>query len=215
VNLLKAPEVAGSCPAAEFRFDSAFFHACFTQTPEWKRRHGFPNNVHATPAFHSGSEGMGTSPSDWRRVLVVHPVQVTLALVQTADAAGTAGMMGFWVDPQGWVLHYDRPAAHWCGGWREVFPSLGADVLDEAWQKAWREWCHPRGLPASDVERCVLRAQDHRLIVHSPRRLIERLRALRSDALKSEAWLLAGAGSIRRAALLEVTETGEKGKSPT
>jgi len=40
--------------------------------------------------------------------------------------------------------------------------------------------------------------------VRAPHRLIERLRAARSDAIKQEAWLLAGAGRTRTAAQLEL-----------
>jgi hypothetical protein len=35
---------------------------------------------------------------------------------------------------------------------------------------------------------------------------VERLRAARSDAVKGEAWLLAGTGSVRTAALVELHE---------
>jgi hypothetical protein len=80
------------------------------------------------------------------------------------------------------------------------------------WRKTWNEWCHLRGLPVADVERCRLNAPDYRLIVYASRRLIERLKALRSDALKGEAWLLAGEGTVRRAALLEVIESDQEGR---
>ena len=44
------------------------------------------------------------------------------------------------------------------------------------------------------------------LRVAPPARLLERLRAARSDALKGEAWLLAGEGPVRRAAVVELVE---------
>jgi hypothetical protein len=37
---------------------------------------------------------------------------------------------------------------------------------------------------------------------------VERLRQARSDALKGEAWLVAGGGSVRELALLELVEAG-------
>jgi hypothetical protein len=45
---------------------------------------------------------------------------------------------------------------------------------------------------------------DHRLLVYAPPRLIDRLRAARSDAVKQEAWLLAGEGRTRTAAQIEL-----------
>jgi len=212
VNLLEAAEVAGSIPAFEPGFDPAEYHACFTQTFEWKRRHGFPENVTSTPSFSGGTELSASSLSDWRRILVDHASQAVMALVQTVDAKGMTGMLGFWIDPRGWVLHSARPAVRWRDGWREVFPGLDDEVPTEVWRKTWNEWCHLRGLPVADVERCRLIAPDHRLIVYASRRLIERLKALRSDALKGEAWLLAGEGAVRRAALLEVIESDQEGR---
>ncbi len=215
VNLLESPEAAGAIPAVEPAFDPAAYYACFTQTLEWKRRHGFPENLTATPSFSGGTEPTSSAPSDWRRVLVDHASQAVLALVQTVDARGMTGMLGFWIDPRGWVLHCARPAVRWRDGWRQVFPALRDEIPAEAWRKTWHEWCHPRGLPVADVERCSLIAPDHRLIVYASRRLIERLKALRSDALKGEAWLLAGEGAVRRSALLEVIEADQEGRPST
>jgi hypothetical protein len=206
VNILEAPEVAGAFPAFESGFDPAGYRACFAQQAEWKRRHGFPENVTATPPFLDGIEEAALLPSDWRRVLVVDASRAVLALAQTADAEGTKVMLGFWIDPRGWILHSARPAIRWRDGWHEVIPSLHCEIPLEAWRKSWKEWCSSRGLPVADVERCSMIARDHRLIVHASRRLVERLKALRSDALKGEAWLLAGDGAVRRAALLEVSE---------
>jgi hypothetical protein len=215
VILLESPEVAGSIPAVEPGFDPAEYHACFTRTLEWKRRHGFPENVTATASFAGGTEGTSSAPSDWRRVLVDHASQAVMALVQTLDAKGMKGMLGFWIDPRGWILHCARPAFKWRDGWSEVFPGLRDEIPAAAWRKTWNEWCHQRGLPVADVERCSLIAQDHRLIVSASRRLINRLKALRSDALKGEAWLLAGEGAARRAALLEVIEADQEGRPST
>jgi hypothetical protein len=48
------------------------------------------------------------------------------------------------------------------------------------------------------------------LRVLAPGRLIDRLRAARSDALKNEAWLLAGTGRLRAAAVIELVETAQR-----
>jgi hypothetical protein len=214
VNILEAPDVAGAFPAFESGFDPAEYHACFAQKAEWKRRHGFPESVTATPPFFDGIEESASQASDWRRVIVDHASRAVLALAQTADAEGTKGMLGFWIDPRGWILHSTRPAVRWRDGWQEVIPRLRDEIPLEAWRKSWKEWCSSRGLPVADVERCSMIARDHRLIVHASRRLIERLKALRSDALKGEAWLLVGDGAVRRAALLEVIEA-DAGAKPS
>ena len=65
-------------------------------------------------------------------------------------------------------------------------------------------WCRPRDLPASDVAACQLERRDHRLLITAPARLVERLRAARSDVFKGESWVLAGQGRLRPAALLEL-----------
>ena len=46
----------------------------------------------------------------------------------------------------------------------------------------------------------------HQLRVFAPDRFIHRLQQARSDALKGDAWLLAGEGRIRAAAQLEIVE---------
>ena len=70
------------------------------------------------------------------------------------------------------------------------------------WQDAWRAWCRERNLPANEVELCSLVYQPPRLEVRAPERLLQRLRAAKSDLLKGEAWLLVGDGYVRTAALL-------------
>jgi hypothetical protein len=213
VNLLVPADVGGAFPAPDPQFDAKDFHDCVAQSPEWKRRRGFPEDVTAISPSAEEAELDSPSLSAWRRVLVDSPVRVVMALVQTANAKD-GGMLGFWVDPRGWVLQSSWPAIRWRDGWREIFPQIGAEVPIELWRKSWAEWCRLRGLPSVDVEKCSLLAQDQRLVVHASRRMIERLRALRSDALKGEAWLLGGDGPLRRAALLEVTEADDIGKLP-
>src|SRR5205823_2754975 len=94
-------------------------------------------------------------------------------------------------------------------GWQETFPDLAAAPARDVWRQAWRAWCQPRGLPAGEVEACVLERQDHRLRVVPTPRLLERLRADRSEALRGEAWLLAGSGVLRSAAQIEIAGSRE------
>ena len=74
--------------------------------------------------------------------------------------------------------------------------------------QAWRAWCQPRNLPQAECDACRLERQDYRLRVEAGKPLIERLRAARSDALKGEAWLLAGESRLRAAALVDIVEAG-------
>ena len=140
-------------------------------------------------------------------------MNAALALVRTREGAGDGGLLGFWTAPGEWTLHSASAAFRLAEGWREVFPILESGPVMEDWRRIWQTWCQVRGLPAVDAERCELSVEDCRLVVQAPRRLLERLQALRSDALKGEAWLVGGEGSVRRALLLEVTETGAEGRS--
>jgi hypothetical protein len=56
------------------------------------------------------------------------------------------------------------------------------------------------------MENSVLQRVGHKLSVTVPRRFLERLRVQRSDALKGEAWLLAGSTHVHAAALLEIRQ---------
>ena len=73
-----------------------------------------------------------------------------------------------------------------------------------AWHAAWSGWCQRRSLPTVEVEACILDHQANLVRVRAPARLLDRLRAARSDALKGEAWLLAGTGRARMAARIEL-----------
>src|SRR5262249_58781687 len=90
--------------------------------------------------------------------------------------------------------------------WQEIFRDLASEPPLEVWQQAWRTWCQPRGVPPAEISACVLERRDYRLRVQVPKRLLDRLRATRSDALKGEAWLLPETGDIRPAALIEIHE---------
>jgi hypothetical protein len=68
-------------------------------------------------------------------------------------------------------------------------------------------WCQPRGLSAAEIETCPLQRVEHQLRVTLGSRVVERLRSSRSDALKGDAWVLAGDGPIRTAAQLEIVES--------
>src|SRR5262249_36591387 len=145
-----------------------------------------------------------TTP-DWRRVILDRPEQMYLVLVQSAEAEGAA-LLGFGVREAGWALEQGAPVLVLAEGVAEGFPELAAEPPAEVWRRAWGAWCQRRGLPPDEVEACRLEQSGHRLLVHAPPRLVDRLRAARSDAVKREAWLLAAGGRIREAAQVELVE---------
>jgi hypothetical protein len=160
----------------------------------WKQQHGFPTDVRSvidTPA-----------PGDWQRVILVQPEQMTTLFVQTAEEP----LLGFATQPPAWSIQPDRPVVVLRGVRPEVLPELDEPDLEE-WRKACRQWGQPRGLPAGEIEACHLERTGVALRVHAPRPLLERLRSARSDALKGEAWLLAGARErTRAAAVIELSD---------
>jgi hypothetical protein len=191
-----APSVAHPLPPPPaFRFDLAVLEACIRESEAWKARNGFPPDV-----VRLVRPGTTDDPS---AVAVDRPAQALLALVEVPARAGTM-LVGLSVRADGWVLGRE-PVLTWPDGteWLRV---LGGDPGPEGWRHAWQVWCQQRSLPGSDVEACRLEVIGHRLRVHAPARLVERLRAARSDALKGEAWLLAGTGRIRPAAMIELAE---------
>jgi hypothetical protein len=134
---------------------------------------------------------------------VDRPGQALLALVEVAARSGTL-LLGFPVRPDGWTLGRE-PVLSWPDG-ADRLGALGADPGLESWRLAWQLWCQQRSLPGNDVEACRLEVVGHRLRVQASTRLVERLRSARSDALKGEAWLLAGTGRVRPALLIELVE---------
>src|SRR5262249_37650842 len=148
----------------------------------------------------------GEPPStNWQRVVLDSLETLALVLIRTATSAGEPVVLGFGVRSEGWALE-PEPILTLAEGREEVLPDLAEELPPAAWRQAWQVWCQPRSLPPADVEACRLERVDHRLLVHAPSRLIDRLRAARSDAVKQEAWLLAGDGRTRPAALIDLVQ---------
>jgi hypothetical protein len=184
-------------PPEGWHFDLEALEGCVRQGGEWKARHGFPEDVLRVIRLGEG----GTEP-DWRQVPFVRAEQALLVLVETADS----GALGFPVRADGWALGREPVLA--LPGAEVLLPLVGA-VDMEAWKHSWLTWCQQRNLPAAEADACKLEVVGHRLMVQAPPRLIERLRGARSDALKGEAWLLAGTGRARATALVDLGEAGQ------
>ena len=59
-------------------------------------------------------------------------------------------------------------------------------------------------MPAAEAAACRLEHDGRRLLVRAPRRVLDHLRAVRSDATRGETFLLAGAGRTHHAAQVEL-----------
>jgi hypothetical protein len=192
--LVPAAATPLSPPLEGSAFDLAVLEACVRQSEEWKAAHGFPTEVMRILRPADAGE-------DWRSVPLARAEQALLVLVE----AGEGGeVVGFPLRADGWSLGKEAVLSV-PGGTAVLSPLLG-DIGPEAWKQSWQVWCHQRNLPASEAEACHLELAGHRLVVRAPSRLIERLRGARSDALKGEAWLLAGSGRVRATALIELGE---------
>jgi hypothetical protein len=195
--VLHAPGAAGQGGP----FDSAALRACVRQPSDWKRRHGFPEEVTDLLDLRP-AEGA----ADWHRVVLDVPEQLLVLFTLVPGEQGGTSLLGFQVEEPGWKLHHEAPVLALKEAWEEALPDLAAEPAVEEWQQAWRAWCQQRGLAEAEVQACRLERVEHRLLVSAPNSFVERLRALRSDALKNETWLLAGDGRTQSAALVEIVE---------
>jgi hypothetical protein len=174
-------------PPPGWRFDLSVLRACIDESAEWKARHGFP----------AGVVRLVPPGTEWRGVALDQPGQTLLLFVELADE-----VLAYAVRPDTWTLG-GEPAFR-CPS--EMLAALGGEPGADGWRQAWQAWSQQRSLPGSEVEACRLEAVGHRLVVRAPARLVERLKSARSDALKGEAFVLAGGGRVRAAAMLDVVE---------
>jgi hypothetical protein len=188
-------------------FDPLALTTCVLQSAAWKQLHGFPLDVERVVTLsgdrHAESE---IEPlAAWRSVILDRPHQIFVALL--LGQGGHDRLTALAVKSEGWELHLAEPCFKLeAAAWSEVFSDLVAPLPGEVWRQAWRAWCQPRNLPLHETDTCELEHVGARLRVRMGKRLADRLRALRSDALKGEAWILAGEGPLRPAARIEVIE---------
>lgn len=161
----------------------------------WKQRRDFPADIEQLVTTEDGSA--------WQCVVVDRTERLPTAVVRTPDGR----LVGYAVQQESWSVQTTKPAFVLGEEGIDVLPELAVEPPEAAWRESWRTWCQPRGLPVADVEAAVLRRDGPRLHVAAPAGVVERLRASRSDVFKGEAWLLAGAGRIRPAAVIELVET--------
>jgi hypothetical protein len=176
--------------------------ACVRQSQTWKKQYGFPDDVHEI----LGSTARPSTAAAWRQVVVDRPERLPVLLVLADTAAGEPYLQAFTVRQEGWHLQASHPVFTLHGDWSDSFPGLTDRPSETTCRLAWRSWCQARGHSAEEVEACATLPDGLHLHIKAPAVLVDRLRASRSDALKGEAWILVGEGSLRAALLLDMVE---------
>ncbi len=194
-----------------WQFDAAILQACLQQPAAWKQHTGFPLEVQEIVGLGTSIPSSGISPQAWERIIFDQPLRLMAALVTVRASESGEKLLGFAVREVGWILQAAEPAFVVNTAWSETLRDLPAEPATDLWRQAWREWCQPRGIPAPEVDACILQRQDCRVRIIAPSRLVERLRAVRSDVFKGGAWLLAGTGRLRTAARVELVESVRAG----
>jgi hypothetical protein len=191
------------CPAHDgWEFRTGDLEACIRQSTAWKQQHGFPEDVQDVV------EAKPADASPWQSVILDRAERLVVAFVFAPAEDGRERLLGFAVQEETWVLESSEPILALGPGWQEPFPELARDPPLEQWREAWRAWCQPRGLPVQEVSACGLERHGHSLKVLATPRFLERFQAGRGDAQRGKAWILAGEGPYRAAALLEISEPG-------
>ncbi len=190
---------AAVTPPETWGFDPQLLQDAARQDPRWRQRFGFPADVAAIRL------PLPDAP-DWQEVVLDRAERLFAVAAQLTAQESGPRFVAFACQTEGWVLDAGTPSVDMGEGWAEALPDLATDPPAESWRAAWEQWCQPRGLPPAEVAACRLERQGHQVRVTVSRRLMARLRELRSDALKGETWLLAGTGRSRAAARVEVSE---------
>jgi hypothetical protein len=201
---LRQPETSPWVAGRDRRFNVELLRQCFGQSPTWKEQHGFPPEV--IELVQNDADPSGSEPGDaraWRSVIVAYPVQWMAAFVLVAGNGTSDRLLGFSIRQENWALHSSTPVCA-LDTWRDTLPQFASRPSDQQWAQAWNNWCQPRGLPEALTEACNREHHGHLLKVVASATLIDHLRASRSDAIQGQAWILAGDGPIRKAAMLQL-----------
>jgi hypothetical protein len=188
-------------------FDLSAIEECIGQTPAWKQRRGFPANIQAILSLRDDNPAPGRGPRStpqrvelWQRVAVDRLERLFVVL---SREVGT--LHAFAVRPQGWLLHAARPCFSLADGdWEDFFTGLASAPSLDSWRQAWLSWGQSRQLPVGEVETCSLECEGTCLRAIVGRKLMGRLRSTRGGPPQGENWLLAGTGTLRACARLEI-----------
>jgi hypothetical protein len=176
-----------------WRFDLASLRACLERPDAWKQGHRFPTEVRQL-VWPLASD----DPDHWRAVPLDRAEQTLLLLVETEEGH----LQGLRVHPENWALSADvvldvPPSS-------ELVGLLKGEARQEDWRQAWQGWCQQRGVTAAESDGCRLEPGGGRLLIRGSQRLLDRLRQSRSDILRGDTWLFAGAGRVRQAAVVDL-----------
>jgi hypothetical protein len=192
-----------------WKFDTSCLTQCVQQPLEWKRRHGFPSDVEEVLMPAPGNAADSGSAA-WQRIVLDQPERLLAVLVQAPGQAGGNRLLGFAVHPKGWALNAAVPTFDSPLGLADLFADHDAEPPPERWRQAWLAWGQHNNLTAAELDAGNVERRDHRLRVNTSRAVLERLRAAKSEALRGEAWVLAGEERVRVAAQLEIVEARQK-----
>jgi hypothetical protein len=197
-------------PAQEnWKFDTACLTQCLQQPVEWKRRHAFPSEV-AEVLMPGPGNAVDPALATWQRVILDQPECLLAVMVQAARTAGGNRVLGFAVQPKGWDLNAGAPTFDVPFVLAELFANHEAEPPLERWLQAWQVWGQHNNLTTAELETSTVERRDHRLRVITSRAVVDRLRSTKSEALRGEAWVLAGGERVRVAAQLEIVEARQK-----
>jgi hypothetical protein len=178
---------------------------CIQQPEDWKQRHGFPGEVSGIllPEDSRPQESpSGPVPPAWRRVLVARREYLFVLLLSVAER-----LIGFAAQPEKWILQVSHPCINLSEQTaREVFPDMMEVSSPQQWRGAWQSWGQSRGLPIDELQSCELLPSGSTLLVRGPLSLIDRIRQVHPDALKSETWIMGSDELLRPCARLVIQQ---------
>jgi hypothetical protein len=174
-------------PTGGWRFDLGFIQHCIDQSPEWKRRHLFPEDLQGIVCEPN------SQPSDWTQVTIDHPEQLWLVLAEQAS-----DVLVFPTRPNNWPLPGEPLAKLPLDA--PLLAQLTSEPNQETCRQAWLIWCKEHGLGSNEAESCRLELVGHRLLIGAASRLQERLRQFQ----RSDLWLLVGLGRAKQAVCIDV-----------
>jgi hypothetical protein len=198
-NDLKSAEEAKTAPNADLL-------ATWIEQPlKWKQERCFPVEiVEIVTPTQAQAEAVMVKPllPAWQRVMVIRPVQGLFLFVNEVERLRT-----FAIKPEGWRIQAN-PACLVLhdGDWQTLVPAIAEEPAIETWRAAWIAWGQAHSLPESDVRSAEVVSKGFHLRVRVGKRLADRLRVSRSDAITGDAWVWAGDGPIRAVRVLEIAE---------
>ncbi len=162
-----------------------------SRSEEWKRAAQFPLDLRGEHLAEVESDG-------WRAIPLVAGECVTGVVVRSKlDAVALFPASG-----TEWILPAEPTFAIAC---QDAFPELFQSPPESELRAAWQGWARSRSVPTEQLTECGLELDGAKLRVRVPANLEGWLRSNRGDIFRGETWVWVGSGSLRRAAVLEVT----------